>query len=343
MSTTPGEDRIAPYRLCGYILTARRVEARVNGAVSRSRVRQAALEGERMPIKHVVGGYILVTKPKSVLLLAFTSLSSALLAFRVRQIAFNPGLLALIMLTSLIAPAGCNALNCYIDRDIDAVMERTKRRPIPSGRIKPPEKALCFGLLLVAFSLTITALALNFSALLVALGGVFCNVIVYSIWLKRRNPVNIIVGGFSGGAPALFGWTAVTGSLDGVAILLAALVVLWIPSHIWSLAIYYSEDYRKARVPMLPVVTNVEKAIRCMVLTSALLFAFSIALYWIANLGLAYLTAALSFGSVVLAGNIYLAAHPKPRLAWRLYKLSSPYLFILFLSMVINAYFSTQP
>lgn len=157
---------------------------------------------------------------------------------------------------------------------------------------------------------------------------------------KRRSPINIILGGFSGGLAPLFGWVYIANSINITAIIISIIVIIWIPSHIWPLAIYYRSDYEKAHVPMLPVVIGTVKAIRCTVSTVILLLLFSIALYFYGSFGLIYLSLSLISGIPVFAGHLYLFFHPTPKHAWRMFKFSSPYLFLLFLAMIIDTLLS---
>ena len=281
-----------------------------------------------------LGNYVEVTKPKSVALLVFTSIATmAVAALSEKWFPQLPMLAGLVAITA--AAAGCNTVTCYIDRDIDAVMTRTSHRPIPTGRIMPPERALAWGLLLIVLGLGL-GLWINIVSFVILSLGVLDNVVVYSLLLKRRNPLNIILGGFSGGLPAMFGWSAVTGTVNFLAVFLAALVVLWIPSHIWSLAIFSKDDYNRAGVPMLPVVMEEKAALRCIVATVILMIPFSLAVYWEGGFGWIYAASALILGIVVLLLNLYLFARPTRENAYRAFKVSSPYLFLLFLSMVID-------
>lgn len=280
--------------------------------------------------------YLEVTKPRSVLLLVFTAITTMALA-----VSFNgliPGLQFFIATAAItLACAGANAVSCYIDRDLDASMERTRKRPIPDGRISPPVRALYWGLLLFVLSLALAWL-LNPIAYACLWGGMLGYVGIYSIWLKRRSSWNIILGGFSGGLPVLFGWVAVTGSVALLPVLIAALVVLWIPNHIWSLAIFYREDYARVKVPMLPVVCEMKKVLNCLLSTVILMVVFSILIYFFGSMGPAYLVTALSTGlaALVLGGYTYL--RPDSRNSWRLFKFSSIYLFVLFAGMLIDTW-----
>jgi protoheme IX farnesyltransferase len=228
-------------------------------------------------------------------------------------------------------------ITCYIDRDIDVVIERTKRRPIPSQRIHPPEKALYFGLALALVSLALSWRINPLSFICMVL-GLADNIVVYSLLTKRRSPLNVIWGGFSGGLPALFGWAAVSGSINLTALLIGAIVVLWIPNHIWSLAIFYSDDYQKVSVPMLPAVFELKKTLRCILATVLLMYLFSALLYFFGPFGPLYLSLALVSGFLISLGNIYLVLRPSSQRAWKMFKLSSPYLFLLFVGMILDVF-----
>ncbi len=279
--------------------------------------------------------YIEVTKPRSVFLLVFTALGTMFLA------ASEYGLPAPVFFKSLLAItfacSGVNAVSCYVDRDIDAIMERTKNRPIPSGRIAPPVKALVWGLAQFFVALVI-AYSLNLASFICILMGMLGYVGIYSLWFKRKSAWNIILGGFSGGLPALFGWAAVTGKIGVLSLLISLLVVFWIPNHIWNLAIFYRDDYRKVGVPMLPVVCAVKRTLVYILLTVLAMFALSIAIYFVGDLGTVYLCTAIICGAAVTAGNLYLFFVPGHQGAWFLYKLSSPYLFLLFLGMMVDRF-----
>jgi protoheme IX farnesyltransferase len=277
--------------------------------------------------------YVEVTKPRSVLLLVFTAVGAMIVAAGGQSIPSNLLVGALVAITA--GCAGANVITCYIDRDIDLVMERTKTRPIPSKRIHPPEKALYFGLALAVVSLVLSWW-INFLSFVFMFLGLADNIVVYSLLTKRRSPLNVIWGGFSGGLPVLFGWAAVTGSTSLTALLIAAIVVLWIPNHIWNLAIFYSDDYEKVRVPMLPAVFELKKTLRCILATVLLMYLFSILLYFFGRFGPLYLGLALASGLLISLGNIYLVLRPSTRRAWTMFKLSSPYLFVLFAGMMLD-------
>jgi protoheme IX farnesyltransferase len=275
--------------------------------------------------------YLEVVKPSSVLLLVFTALGAMIVAADTYVLETITIALVAIALGS----ASANTLTNYFDRDIDAVMARTRHRPLPMSRIKPAQNALYLGIALAVVSVVLTLLV-NLLVALFGILGLLINVLVYNRWLKRRSPANIIIGGFAGAAPVLAGYAAVTNTVTLDAILLAALVVLWIPTHIWSLALKYRKDYRIARIPMLPIVVGEKKAIRCIAATSVLLVIFSVLVYFQMELGLIYLGVALISGIIMLSLNIWLFIRSEEKNAWIVFKFSSPYLALLFLAMIVE-------
>lgn len=280
-----------------------------------------------------IKAYVEVTKPRSVFLLVFTAVVPLVVALQ--QAAFSWVQVSAAILAVTLACAGANAVSCYVDRDLDAAMLRTCQRPVPSGRINPPEKALYWGLFLF-FAALVLGWRLNPVAGICLCGGMLGYVGVYSLWLKRKSAWNIVLGGFSGGLPALFGWTAVTGRIDLLPVLIAGLVVLWIPNHIWSLAIFYRDDYARVRVPMLPVVTDIAKALHCLVLTVLLMVALSLWIGYVGSWGPVYWSIALLLGAITLVLSVGIYVKPTQANAWRLFKFSSPYLFLLFSGMLID-------
>jgi protoheme IX farnesyltransferase len=296
---------------------------------------QGYIPGPLSRLWAAVKPYVEVTKLRLVFLLVFTAVGTMVVAAADRQVSTE--LIVRALLAIIAGTAGANTITCYIDRDIDAAMERTRRRPIPSGRIDPPERALYWGLFLSVTSLGL-ALSINFLSFLAILLGLLDNIVVYSLLAKRRSPLNIIWGSFSGGLPALFGWTAVTNRVDWLPILVGAIVVLWTPTHIWNLAIYYSEDYRKARVPMLPAVYRLRATLHCIAATVVLMVIFSLILHFAGPFGPIYFWTVLISGLLLATANLYLVWKPSQKLAWQLFKLSSPYLFVLILSMMVDVW-----
>jgi protoheme IX farnesyltransferase len=294
--------------------------------------RWALVQGIRY-LRARAGTYIEVTKPSTVGLLVFTCLGTMIAAGGLTRLSLGGWALALVAIT-----AGCAAadtLTCYIDRDIDALMDRTKGRPLPGKRIDPPEKALAWGLFLATLSLVLSFL-INPLATLWMFLGLFDNVVIYSLVAKRRSCTNILLGSVSGGMPALFGWTAVRGDLTWTPLLISLLVITWTPNHIWNLAIRYRKDYARANVPMLPVVTNLKRAINLIVMSVVLMVAESLLLGIVGGFGPIYLTVAILGGAVSLAGHIYLYVRPTERNAWLMFKLSSLYLALVFAGMMVD-------
>jgi protoheme IX farnesyltransferase len=281
-----------------------------------------------------VKNYWEVTKPKIWYLLVFTAFASAFIASKINGIELDLSLWMLLIASVTAGSAGANTVSSYIDRDIDAMMERTKHRPIPSNRISA-KNALYYGLILVAIAL-VTSYTINLYAFIFMAFGIFDYVVIYSKLLKRRSRANIILGGFSGGMPALIGYVTVTLTNIEVGVILAALVFLWIPMHIWSLALRLKEDYAKARVPMLPVVKSVSTSTRIIAATTLLMVVFSVILVYTGYFGFIYLVIASVAGVVITLMSVKLLLEPDEVKAWRLFKFSSPYLTILFVAMMVD-------
>lgn len=279
--------------------------------------------------------YYEVTKPKIWYLLVFTAFGAALTASLLFDIPITPLTWALLIGGVAAGSAAADTLTGYNDRDIDAIMDRTKDRPIPSGRIKP-KSALAFGLALAGISLVcswfISPLAFGLMAF-----GLFDNIIVYSKWLKRRSQSNIILGGFSGGAPALIGYVAVTTQNIEIGLVMAGLVFLWIPTHIWSLALHVKKDYSLAKVPMLPVVSSEQSSVRVIAGTTIMMVVFSVLPFFFNQFGLVYLLTAAVFGAAMIAMSIWLLVKPSERASWIVFKFSSPYLTALFIAFMVDA------
>src|ERR687887_642509 len=281
--------------------------------------------------------YFELTKPKIWYLLVFTSFGSAITASLLFHISVQP-LTWLFLLGGVAAgSAAADTLTGYNDRDIDAIMDRTKGRPIPSGRISP-RHALIFGFILAAISLLL-AWSVNILAFALMALGLFDNIIVYSKWLKRKSQLNIILGGFSGGAPALIGYVAVTTQHIGLGLIMAGLVFLWIPTHIWSLSLHVKKDYTKAGIPMLPVVSSEERSVRVIAGTTLMMVIFSIIPFFLKQFGLIYVTTASFFGAAMVCLSIWLLLRPSERAAWTVFKFSSPYLTALFIAFMVDAFF----
>jgi protoheme IX farnesyltransferase len=292
---------------------------------------------QMMAVGNQVRNYYELTKPKIWYLLVFTAFASALTASLLFNVYVSPLTWILIIGGVAAGSAAADTLTSYNDRDIDAIMERTKARPIPSGRISP-KNALIFGLILAVISL-VFAWLINIWAFALMIFGLFDNIIVYSKWLKRRSQTNIILGGFSGGAPALIGYVAVTTQNIEIGLVMAGLVFLWIPTHIWSLALHVKKDYTKARVPMLPVISGEKRSVRIIAGTTLMMVVFSILPFFFGQFGLIYLITASIFGVVMVLLSIWLLIKPSEKASWTVFKFSSPYLTALFIGFMVDALF----
>jgi protoheme IX farnesyltransferase len=280
--------------------------------------------------------YYELTKPKIWYLLVFTAFGSAITASYSTDTFLSPLQWVFLLVGIVTGSAAADALTGYNDRDIDAIMDRTKARPIPSGRISP-RNALIFGLLLAAISL-FCAWSINYITLGLMAFGLFDNIIVYSKWLKRKSQTNIILGGFSGGVPALIGYVAVTTEHLEIGLTMAGLVFLWIPTHIWSLALHVRKDYTKAGVPMLPVVAGEKRSVQVIAGTTLLMVVFSI-IPFLNQFGLIYFITAISGGIIMIVTSLWLLVKPSEKASWLLFKISSPYLTALFVAFMVDAIF----
>jgi heme o synthase len=288
-------------------------------------------------IVNTVKNYYELTKPKIWYLLVFTAFGSALTASLLFDIPLSPLIWVLLLGGIAAGSAAADTITGYNDRDIDAIMDRTKDRPIPSGRISP-KNALIFGLILTAIALIFSWL-INLWAFLLMMFGLFDNIIIYSKWLKRRSQSNIILGGFSGGVPALIGYVAVTTQNIEIGLVMAGLVFLWIPTHIWSLALHVRKDYQKAKVPMLPVVSEEKRAVRIIAITTLIMVLFSILPFFFNQFGHIYLITATIFGAIMLGLSLWLLIKPTETASWTVFKFSSPYLTAVFIAFIVDAFF----
>ena len=286
-----------------------------------------------MGIKEIIE----ISKPRIVVLLVITAVTSMYAASKlVGPELDNFGLIHIIIAGAL-ASAGSSALNHYYDRDIDPLMQRTSTRPIPSGRIKP-NQVLAYGLVVSIISVVYGALALNYvSAFFIAL-GIFFYVIIYTAWLKRLNSSNIVIGGFAGSAAAMAGWSAATGSMDILGFLVGFLVFVWTPSHFWCLAMKMKDEYSQAKVPMLPVLIGMEKTSKYILANTLILLPYSLMLYAF-GMGIVYTVIAAIAGGLMLVYHYKLTKMPTSDFAWKAYKVTAPYLTIIFLAVALDAAF----
>ena len=286
-----------------------------------------------MGIKEIIE----ISKPRIVVLLVITAVTSMYAASKfVGPELDNFGLIHIIIAGAL-ASAGSSALNHYYDRDIDPLMQRTSTRPIPSGRIKP-NQVLAYGLVVSIISVVYGALALNYvSAFFIAL-GIFFYVIIYTAWLKRLNSSNIVIGGFAGSAAAMAGWSAATGSMDILGFLVGFLVFVWTPSHFWCLAMKMKDEYSQAKVPMLPVLIGMEKTSKYILANTLILLPYSLMLYAF-GMGIVYTVIAAVAGGLMLVYHYKLTKMPTSDFAWKAYKVTAPYLTIIFRAVALDAAF----
>ena len=278
-----------------------------------------------------------ISKPRIVVLLVITAVTSMYAASKLIGPELDYfGLLHIIIAGSL-ASAGSSALNHYYDKDIDLLMKRTSGRPIPSGKMKA-NHVLIYGVCVSAASVIYAAFTLNlFSTFFIAL-GIFFYVIIYTAWLKRLNSSNIVIGGFAGSAASMAGWSAATGSMDILGFLVGFLVFVWTPSHFWCLAMKIRDDYAEAKIPMLPVVIGMQKTSKYILVNTAILLPYSLMLYAF-GLGIVYLVVAVVSGGLMLAYHYRLTKNPTSEFAWKAYKVTAPYLTIIFVGIALDAAF----
>ncbi len=287
--------------------------------------------------------YYEVTKPKIWYLLVFTAIGAAVTASNLYHIPISPLTWSLLVGSVIAGSAAANTLTNYNDRDIDVIMERTKDRPIPSRRIFPAEKALYFGLILAGISL-VSSFAINMWAGIFMAFGLVDNILIYSKLLKRTSRTNIVLGGFSGGAPAMIGYVAVTSTgLWDLGLVMAGLVFVWIPMHIWSLTLHFKEDYNKVNVPMLTAVESEKTSVRVIAGTTLMMVLFSVLPFFMTGTSgkhlfhEVYLYTAIVSGAIMVALSTWLLVKPSERASWTLFKFSSPYLAILFIALMIDS------
>jgi len=287
----------------------------------------------------VLADYWRLTKPRIWGLLVFTGVVAMLVAFKETPGAsLTPSLFATGAIALVLGSAGAEVLTNYHDRDIDGMMKRTMKRALPAGRIRP-SSALAFGLVMAVLSVLVPLFLINSISAGFMLLGLVDNIVIYSLLTKRKSWLNIILGGISGGMPVLVGYSAVAGAVSPIAVYMSALVIVWIPTHIWSLAIFNRKDYEAAKVPMLPIVFGDRVASICVAGTSALLAVFSVAIFlFTPNVSIFYTLTAVVLGGVVLAYSTKLAMTQSNRTAWTLFKLTSPYLTVIFLVLGLTVW-----
>jgi protoheme IX farnesyltransferase len=282
-------------------------------------------------LSQVVADYVTLTKPKVQLLLLLTTVTTM-------YVAGDPSasLVALTVIGGSLSAGGAAAVNHYYDRDIDAQMARTATRPVPSGRVRPGA-ALAYGLVLAALSFLLLATTVNLLSAFLALSGFLGYVFVYTIWLKRSTPQNIVIGGAAGAVPPLVGWAAVTGGLDPTALYLFAIVFYWTPPHFWALSLLMKDEYARVGVPMMPVVHGETETRRQIVLYTVLLTVLTLLPVVFGFFGPIYASAAIILGGAFLTLAVRLQRRADRRSALRTYLYSLAYLALLFVAMVADA------
>ena len=295
---------------------------------SRSHTAAAAVAAPRA---QVLRDYVALTKPKVQSLLLLTTVTTM-------YVAGDPSasLVLLTLLGGSLSAGGAGAVNHWYDRAVDARMTRTADRPVPSGRVAP-RSALIFGIVLAALAVVVLWVGANPLAAGLSLGGFLGYVFVYTVWLKRRTPQNIVIGGAAGAVPPLVAWAATTGGLSGAAIYLFFIVFFWTPPHFWALSLLMKDEYARVGIPMLPVVRGEAETRRQILLYTFLLYAVTQLPFCAGGFGGIYLAASLALGALFIAGAVRLYRHPERRNALRLYLFSLGYLALLFVAMVADA------
>ncbi len=277
-------------------------------------------------------GYVALTKPRIIELLLVTTLPTMVVAQR----GMPPlALMAWTLVGGSLAAGGANAINMVVDRDIDALMQRTRNRPLVTG-VLTPRAALTFAIGLEVAAFAVLGWQVNLLSAVLACSATLFYVFVYTLWLKRSTSKNIVIGGAAGAVPVLVGWAAVTGSLGWAPVVLFGIIVFWTPPHTWALAVKYRDDYRAADVPMLPSVASLHDTSVQIVAYTLVLFAVSVAFAPVAGMGPLYLVAAVALGGVFTAFALQLLREPTPGRAMRLFAWSISYISLLFGAMALD-------
>ena len=295
-------------------------------------VRPAVDAAPALRVRSVLFAFYELTKPRIVVLLLVTTVPAMILADRGAP---SLWLVAATLIGGTLSAGGANAINQYLDRDIDEVMTRTRRRPLPA-QVIPPAAAVVFGVGLGVAGFVWLLAFVNLPAALLSASALAFYVFVYTLWLKRSSPQNIVIGGAAGAAPALVGWAAVTGRVAWPAVVLFAIVFLWTPPHFWALSLRYERDYRMAGVPMLPVVAGLEATTRSILRYSVVLALTSLALWPVAHTGLIYPVVAVALGAAFVARAVHLRRSRTVTAAMSLFRYSIVYLALLFGAVALD-------
>jgi protoheme IX farnesyltransferase len=280
-----------------------------------------------------VSDYIALMKPRVMSLVLFTGIAGMLIA----PGKINPAIAIISMICIAIGSGASGVLNMWYDRDIDSIMERTKNRPIVLGKI-PEEEALSFGIIMSFFSVFIMGICVNLISSALLLFTILFYVFVYTMWLKRSTPQNIVIGGLAGSMPPLIGWTTVTGSIDIQPIILVLLIFLWTPPHFWALALYRSDDYAKAKVPMMPLIMGDYYTKMHILIYTLLTVACSVLPFIVGISGIIYLAITLILGIWFIYYATRLLQNDHNKIAPRMFAYSIFYLFMIFATMILDHY-----
>jgi len=278
-----------------------------------------------------VGDFIELLKPRVMSLVVFSGFAGLMVA----PGNLHPVLAAVAVLCIAVGAGASGAINMWYDRDIDAIMQRTRKRPIPAGRVDPQE-AVSFGIVLAIGAVTLMALAVNWLAAGLLAFTIAFYVFVYTMWLKRRTPQNIVIGGAAGAFPPMIGWAAVTGQISLASIALFLLIFMWTPPHFWALALYRTGDYAKAGVPMLPVVAGARATKAQMLVYTVLLFPLALAPWALGLTGAVYAAAAVILGLLFILAAVRVWFDSGERAARQMFAFSILYLFLLFTLLIVD-------
>jgi heme o synthase len=282
--------------------------------------------GSRRTPTSRIGGFIALTKPRIIELLLITTVPTMVLA---RGGWPRTSLVLITLLGGTLAAGGANAINMVVDRDIDKLMPRTQGRPLVTGLVRPRE-AMVFALALEVVAFAVLWKWANLLSAVLAMSAMLFYVFVYTLWLKRTSTQNIVIGGAAGAVPVLVGWSAVQNNVAWAPVVLFVVMFLWTPPHFWALAIRYADDYRAAKVPMLPAVATLQVTVHKMVIYTALMVAGTLVLWPVAHLGLLYGISAVVLGLLFLWGTVDLGRKPTPQRSMRVFGFSITYVTLLF-------------
>jgi protoheme IX farnesyltransferase len=286
------------------------------------------------PLRTRIAGYVALTKPRIIELLLITTVPTMIVAAR----GLPSGWLILnTVIGGTLAAGGANAINMYVDRDIDKVMARTKGRPLVTG-VMTPRAALTFAIAIEVLAFAYLWYWVNLLSAVLGVAACLFYVFIYTLWLKRTSTHNIVIGGAAGAAPVLIGWSAVTDSLGWPPVVLFAVMFYWTPPHFWALAIKYKDDYASVDVPMLPSVVSLEKTALRIVLYTVVLWALTLVFSPVAGMGPLYLVAAIVLGGAFLALTVQLYRRPSNQLAMKVFTYSITYITLLFGAMALDQF-----